>query len=344
MQKMILPLDTKSLYYNIKNDNFTGHTATVATPIKQGNSINQELINIYKIPMQIDFQSKPLLINELSKNSKSKIKITNVFVFKKISVNYKQINIDKEFCIYIKEEIDPGRVQFGRLKLHYPISLKYNDNDLSIDNKKVINAISEMLKGYAFVVTSFDYDFDEDTLNFNAIIVGENHIPYSKVFIYNKGVGCKYSNYFNENADSYDTEIISLRKYYQQYDQNIDTENYGLIMSKCKEKALGIANKYLIQSNCNNIMNLKSIFSYSPYDFRYEKNGTIKYLFVVYTTTCMKYFNISAKQLKFMTDFENETSIMLITDILNEPKINLYNQEDLNRFSKTINSLMLKEV
>lgn len=344
MQKMTLPIDTKSLYYNIKNDNLTGHTATVATPIKQGNSINQELINIYKIPMQVDFQSKPLLINELSKNSKSKIKITNVFVFKKISVNYKKIDVDKEFCIYIKEEIDPGRAQFGRLKLHYPISLKYNDNDLSIDNKKVINAISEKLKGYAFVVTSFDYDFDEDTLNFNAIIVGENQIPYSKVFINNKGVGCKYSNYFNENADSYDIEIISLRKYYQQYNQNIDTENYGLIMSKCKEKALGIANKYLVQANCNNIVNFKSIFSYSPYDFRYSQNGIIKYLFVVYTTTCMKYFNISAKQLKFMTDFKNETSIMLITDLLNEPKINIYNQEDLNQFSKTINSLMLKEV
>ena len=31
-----LPIDTKSLYFNIKNDNKTGHTATVATPLKQG--------------------------------------------------------------------------------------------------------------------------------------------------------------------------------------------------------------------------------------------------------------------------------------------------------------------
>lgn len=57
MQKIILPIDTKSFYFNIKNDNATGHTATVATPIKQGNSINEKLIQVYKIPMQIDFQT-----------------------------------------------------------------------------------------------------------------------------------------------------------------------------------------------------------------------------------------------------------------------------------------------
>ena len=344
MQKIILPIDTKSLYYNIKNDNLSGHTATVATPIKQGNSINEALMNVYKIPMQVDFQSKPKLINELTKNSKSQIKITNVFSFKNISVNHKKIETNNEFCFYIKEEIDPDRAQFGRLKLHYPISLKYDDSDCSIDNKKVINCISEMLKGYAFIVTSFEYDFDDDTLNFNAIIVGENQIPYSKVFINNKGVGNKYSNIFNEYADSYDMEIISLKKYYQQFNQSIDPENYGLIIMKCEEKAFEIADKYLSDSNCNNIINLKSDFSYSLYDYRYEEDGIIKYLVVAYTSTNMKYFNISAKQLKFINDFDEETKVMLITDLLNEPKINIYSQKDLNRFSKSINSLMLKEM
>ena len=31
-------IDTKSLYFNIKNDNASGHTATIATPLKQYNS------------------------------------------------------------------------------------------------------------------------------------------------------------------------------------------------------------------------------------------------------------------------------------------------------------------
>ena len=342
MQKIVLPIDTKSLYYNIKNDNLSGHTATVATPIKQGNSINETLMNIYRIPMQIDFQSKPELINELTKNSKSKVKITNVFTFKNISVNHKKIETNNEFCFYIKEEIDPDRAQYGRLKLHYPISLKYEDNDYSIDNKKIINTISEILKGYAFIVTSFEYDFDEDNLNFNATIVGENQIPYSKVFINNKGVGNKYSNIFNEYADSYDMEIISLKKYYQQFDQNIDPENYGSIIMKCEEKAFEIVDKYL--NNCKDVINLKSDFSYSLYDYRYEEDEIIKYLIVAYTSTNIKYFNISAKQLKFINDFGEETRIMLITDLLNDPKINIYNKEDLNSFSKSINSLMLKEM
>ena len=49
-----LPIDTKSLYFNIKNDNETGHTATVATPLKQGASLHTELAEIYKIPENID--------------------------------------------------------------------------------------------------------------------------------------------------------------------------------------------------------------------------------------------------------------------------------------------------
>ena len=48
-----LPIDTKSLYFNIKNDNESGHTATVATPLKQGSSLHLELAEVYKIPENI---------------------------------------------------------------------------------------------------------------------------------------------------------------------------------------------------------------------------------------------------------------------------------------------------
>ena len=55
IKKMIirLPIDIKSLYMNIKNDNKTGHTATVATPLKQGASIHEELARIVDIPENI---------------------------------------------------------------------------------------------------------------------------------------------------------------------------------------------------------------------------------------------------------------------------------------------------
>ena len=42
MSVLRLAIDTKSLYFNIKNDNQTGHTATVATPLKQGSAIRPE--------------------------------------------------------------------------------------------------------------------------------------------------------------------------------------------------------------------------------------------------------------------------------------------------------------
>ena len=72
MSKIVLPIDTKSLYLNIFNDNLAGHTATVATPLKQGNSYNEELGQLLTIKdKEIYFQNKPELINEMLKNSKS---------------------------------------------------------------------------------------------------------------------------------------------------------------------------------------------------------------------------------------------------------------------------------
>ena len=49
MQRILLPIDTKSLFLNIFNDNESGHTATVSTPIKQGNSTNERLMQIFKM-------------------------------------------------------------------------------------------------------------------------------------------------------------------------------------------------------------------------------------------------------------------------------------------------------
>lgn len=341
MQKIVLPIDTKSFYYNIKNDNISGHTATVATPIKQGNSINDKLMQVYKIPMQIDYQSKPELVNELTKNSKSQIKITNVFVFKNIKVNGISIQTSKSFCFYIKEEIDPEKAQFGRLKLHYPMSLKYEDTDLDIDNRNVINTISEYLKGYAFIVTAFEYDFDEDSLNFKITIIGENSIPYSKVFINNKGVGNKYTSIFDEYADSYDMEIISLKKYYSNYGENVDPGNYREAISKNDYIADSLVENNLIEKGFTNIKNLSSEFTYSLYDFSYEKDDKVKYLMVFNTSTSNKYFNISSKKLKFLNDFSDDTKIILITNILDNPQMYEYYIADINSFSKSINSIML---
>ena len=107
--------------------------------------------------------------------------------------------------MFTKEEIDSERAQCGRIKLHYPLSIK--NFSYSIDNRRVINAISDFLNGYAFLVESFEYDFDDDSLNFNVLLVGYSGIPYSKVFINNKGVGNKYIQDIRNYIDMYDYRI-----------------------------------------------------------------------------------------------------------------------------------------
>ena len=101
MHKINLPIDTKSLYYNINNDNLKGHTCTVATPIKQGKSLNQYLNEIYKIPQQIDYEQHEKLVDELRKNSKSIVRINNVFVFDKIKVNNHLIDCEILFNTFL---------------------------------------------------------------------------------------------------------------------------------------------------------------------------------------------------------------------------------------------------
>ena len=336
MQRIDLPIDTKSLYFNILNDNESGHTPTVATPIKQGNSLNEQLNQIYKIPKQINFQNN----HELVKNSKSTIKINNVFVFDKISVNGIKLDKNSSFCLFIKEEIDPTKVQFGRIKLHYPMNLKYDSIDYKIDNKDVLNQISDLLYNNAFIVNSFQYDFDTDYLNFKVTIIGENKIPYSKVFINNKGVGNKFNSIFNEYADSYDMEIINLRK---KYGDMVEPSTYEQFIDNEKQKANDICLKYL-SSKYENVRNITDEYSYSIYDFDYEEDGVTKYIMLYFTSTNINYFNISSKRLKFLNDMSDKVSIMLITEIEENPEIHIYTFDDLIKFNSSINSVMMKEI
>jgi len=60
-----MPIDLKSLYLNIRNDNKTGHTPTVATPLRQGSSIHTEIAQILDIPETIPVDSKERLSLQL---------------------------------------------------------------------------------------------------------------------------------------------------------------------------------------------------------------------------------------------------------------------------------------
>ena len=331
-----LPIDIKSLYFNIKNDNSSGHTSTVATPLKKVENGNK-LEDILKISSkELNISSKKDLISLLIKHSKSKVLIKNMYVFDKISVNGKKIISDNSFGCYIKEEIDETKVQFGRLKLHYPSKLIYEDEEVKINNKEVYKAISNALNNYAFIIRAFEYLPEEDVLNFDALIVGENDIPYSKVFINEKGVGNKFNVIFNENADDYDREIIALRS---KYGDNVDPYNYLEYIREMKKTAFE-----LIKSNLNvKIEQISNQFPYSLFDFCYSINGVKKYGILRVTATKNNYFNISFMQQAFMMNNVNDAKIFLVSNIFKEPTLKTFNYNNLFDLSMSVNSVKYEE-
>ena len=336
MSKIVLPIDTKSLFFNIKNDNLSGHTATVASPLRKTNG-DYKLDDILKIKnKEIDASNKNELISLLIKHSKSKVLIKNMYVFDKLSVNGKRIYPNFSFGCYIKEEIDETKVQFGRLKLHYPSKLIYEDIDVNINNKEVYKAISNVLNDYAFIIQSFEYELETGVLNFDALIVGENGIPYSKVFINEKGVGNKFNHIFNENADDYDREIISLRK---KFGENVNPNNYLNYMRQMKE----FAYEYIENKLNKKIVNISVNYPYSLFDFYFNDNGIRKYGILRVTSNKTKYFNLSFIQQAFMMKNESEVYLYLVSNIYDIPEITIYNYEQLNELNMSINSMKYEE-
>ncbi len=336
MHKILLPIDTKSLYWNILNDNPKGHTCTVATPIRQGRSLNIELNEVYKIPLQIDFQKYPDLIDCLLKNSKSTSKINNVFIFKKIKVNGKAINLGCSYCMFVKEEVDPTKAQFGRVKLHYPCSLKYDP--LEIDNKAVINSISEHLFGFAFLIEAFEFDFDDDSLNFIVTIVGYNQIPYSKVFVNRKGTGEKYTKAFKRTEDCYDFEIVTLKK---RYGDEVTPDNFQEYMNEANIRAMDIVRERLISSGADDIVSLCDTYPYSIFDLKYKTNGKTKYAIVKTSYTKEIYFDLSGEERQALALFE-QSSLFFVSEVFGAENVYVYKQDALNELTSSVATIRLR--
>lgn len=336
-----LSIDTKSLYYNIKNDNRTGHTATVATPLKQGTSVRPELKMLSRIPETISPISRESLISQILSNSRTKAKINSIYVFNRVAVNGHLLNNISSYCMYVREETDRNSIHFGRQKLHYPLSLTFADVDTCIDNKAVISAISEHLNYYAFIIEAFEYDTDNSILNFDATVVGYGQIPYSKVFINRRGVGNKFSMMFVDDIDNYDTEIIALRNYLG-YD-SVTPNNYTSIMADNYVLARDAVADYLSSMQAENVRLLKKEYPYSIYDIEYRISGIKKYAIVQQTATKKKMFTLSTEKIQFINDFPENAFLFLVTDICDGKKIFTYSAFDINALSKSIASIRFED-
>lgn len=337
MKKIYIPIDSKSLFINIYNDNESGHTPTVCTPIIQGKSLHEEVERIFRIPHQIDFNSDDKLTDFLNKSSKSTTKVTNVFLFSRITVNGLKVNNDKNFCMYVKEEIDPDKVQFGRKKLHYPTTIKYNGN-FEFDNRYVITKISAALNNYAYVVRGFYYDFDSDILDFDVDIVGYNDIPYSKVFISNKGTGNKYIQDFHDTFDNYDIESIALKK---KFNFNyVNPENYLERLAEMKQKAYELLTSHFEKIS---FKFASEEYPYSLFDTIHIEKGIKRYGIISYSSTKEFYFNFSIKQWQFINDFSQYIDFYMINEVYDDYKITKLNYDEILELNRGITSLRFKK-
>lgn len=332
-----IPIDTKSFYFNIRNDNATGHTPTVATPIKQGASVRSEMLGIYEIPENIPVLSREEVVSLLLSKSRTQATINRILVFNKISVNWNILEIPAAFCFYVREETDTSNIHFGRLKLHYPQTLQYQDESVLIDNRKVLKTISEYLKEYAFIIEAFDYDMESGVLNFDATIIGENNIPYSKVFINRRGVGNKFSKYFTVLADVYDSEIISLREKLGY--ENVSPDNFSDIYAENDDRASLLTMQSLEAQGATDIRFLKSVFPYSLFDIQCYIGEKKYYIIVKQTATKSKYFSLPIGQVQFCNDFDEHVQLWLYTDIVGTPQLTVYSAYDINHLGKSISNI-----
>lgn len=332
-----LPIDTKSLFFNIKNDNEAGHTATVSTPIRQYGGVDEDLVKVFKIDENVNVVSKEAIADKLVAKSRAEAKIVKVLVFDRISVNGEAIDAPASFCMYVREETAASNVHCGRQKLHYPMSLKYSDSEVEVNNKEVLKAVAEKLKNYAFVVEAFEYNTDTGILNFDVTIVGCNGIPYSKVFINRRGVGGKFSSVFSDEAVSYDAEIIAMRQKLGY--RNVGPDNFGVVLSRNRSIAGEVTERYLLKSGCVAIKETTVEYPYSLYDLEYFREGIKHYTIIRFTSTKNLYFNLPCEKIRFCADFPDRVTVVLVSDVNGKPRINEYSVSEMNHMSKSINSV-----
>lgn len=332
-----MPIDIKSLYQNIENDNKKGHTPTVATPLKQGNSIHSELAQLLKVPENINEHSKEELSLRILSKSRAEARIVGLFVFDRITVNGLVTECNDSFCIYIREETSPNNVHCGRQKVHYPQTLEFEDENVSINNGKVLKAISSILHDYAFIVQAFEYNTENLTLNFDVLIVGENSIPYSKVFIIKRGVGEKFTSLLNDCGDNYDTEIMALRSKLSRED--IGPDNFYAIMQENRRQAMMLVGDSVNKGQADIVDDISSLYPCALFDMVLRRGILKQYYIVRFTSTHIPYFSLSSKNIRFINEFPECVKVALITDLNGSPTIHYYSKSEIGAMKKTINSV-----
>lgn len=346
--KIRFKIDEKSLYLGTYNDFNKGQTATVSTPLNQSKDEKKWRNDILELRnYNCNIKNPPdMLINQCQKSSHSGNSIDNVFVFTNLLVDGLKLNTKSHFAMYLKRETDEYinklngaktiNTHFGRIKLHYPITLKFKADGYNIDNQDVLKCIMNQNGGFAFVVRGFEYYQDTKTLNFITSLIGPNGIPLSTVFRRQKGVGKKLMIDPNKVVDNDYIVIIEPNS----DNQSAANVSYELI-NKARSENGRLGEEFIYEllkdklSEDNELYHTSLDYPQSPYDIEYVENGEKKYIEVKSTAGTKPIFNMSSGELKFMEKYKDSYKLYMVTEVKEKfPKYKEYTYYDIMKMKK----------
>lgn len=358
MKAFKIKIDEKSLYYGIKNPYEKGETATVSTPINQSKNKNKwhkDILELYNTSLSYPLNKIPDVLESQcirKTTGTGNTQLDSFYIFKNLQVDGKKLNTKFSFAFYIKKEISKNirnrqgqivkNTHYGRLKFHYPITLKYIQDGFNINNKAVLESILVQNGGYAYVVRGFEVDKKNKSLNIITSIVGEKNILLTSVFIKKKGVGKKLLlNEFNythlepspEAVPNYvlNTSNVGDSEYFKRI--NVARTKNG----KTGEEYVFNNIKTIIGKDIKDPFHTSKEYPTSPYDIEYFKGKTKRYLEVKSTSSSIKSFIMSLGELKFMKQYNKYYTLILVTEVNSQfPKLYKYNPYQISKMKRFV--------
>lgn len=296
-------LAAQSLFFNTTPDLGPGHSPTVATNIMQKGTLSPKISAILDFEYYVKDSDYPDLARDLVKKARTSCEIKRIFIFKNILVNGSPIKTDYYFCMFIKEETDKSKEQYGRLFLHYPLSLKFEA--LNINNQEVFNRIKNKLKGYAAKVISMN--LDEDSINFNCMIYGQTDSPISLTLSTKPNNQLWASLQMPFYLKYYYLEKTALQK---RLTSSVDLETMYKAGIEAYQKVKSTSLQ-TIAKNEKDVTDVSSLNPLCPYDIFYrDSEGKPHYCIVKFSFSNQLIYTLSEEQRLFMLAFP-KTSVAL---------------------------------
>lgn len=356
MSRFRFKIDEKSLYFGIYNDYERGETATVSTPINQSKDPNKwraDILSLVGSGLEAPHIPDVLRNKCLKKTTaQANAKIVALYEFKNIYLDGEKLETGSSFALYIKEETDAfiknrkGKMvtntHLGRLKLHYPTSLKHESDGFNINNLQVLNSILKQNGGFAYVVRGFDCDTEKKSINFITTIIGMKGIFLSSVFKKQKGVGKKLLlKEIDLDAIDFTAQDIYGDSTSIVLDRRTDGTDLDIFEKANKTKiengkiGESIILEKLQRDGVTDVYHTSAYYPTSPYDIEYYENGIKKYVEVKATQGDKKIFNMSIGEIKFMERYKDDYVLFLITNVRDKmPKVYMFDRDKIVQLKK----------